>query len=110
MASGGQRDLTKESFWRRQLERHSASKLSVRGWCLRHNLAEPTFYWWRKELARRDVEQSAFVPVHGVEDEAPHAGAAIEIVLAGQRCIRVIGRVDRQALTDVLAVMGPRSC
>jgi hypothetical protein len=40
-----------------------------------------------------------------VEDEASNAGAAIEIVLASQRRVRVIGRVDRQALTDVLAVL-----
>jgi hypothetical protein len=78
---------------------------------------EAAFYWWRKELTRRDAEEPAavpretqkrpvpFVPVQVVADGREDAGGGIEIVLAGGQCIRISGRVDRQALADVLAVM-----
>ncbi len=48
-----QRDLKKEEFWRRMLRREAGSGLSVRAWCLKHNLQPSAFYWWRRELARR---------------------------------------------------------
>jgi hypothetical protein len=34
------------------------SGLSVRAFCQRRGLAEPSFYFWRKEVARRDAEQA----------------------------------------------------
>lgn len=34
------------------------------------------------------------------------AEGSIEIVLSGDRCIRVRGRVNREMLADVLAVLG----
>jgi hypothetical protein len=48
-------DLAKEQSWRRRLEAHGASGLSVRAFCRREGLAEPRFYWWRREIARRDT-------------------------------------------------------
>ncbi len=110
MARGARRDLSKESFWRRLVGRQATSGLSVRVWCRRHGQRESAFYWWRTELTRRDAEQTTFVPVHVAGDEATGGDGWIEIVLAGQRRIRLSGRVDRQALTDVLAVMEERAC
>jgi len=112
MASGASR----ESFWRRMIRGQIKSGLSIRSWCRQRSLAEPTFYWWRKELARRDaacgepgqVEPATFVPVHVVEESS--STGAIEIVLSRQWRVRVIGRVDRQMLTDVLAVVTSSSC
>jgi len=110
MASGARRDLSKESFWRRLVRRQATSGLSARAWCRRHGQREFAFYWWRRELARRDAEQTTFAPVHVAGDEAAGGEGWIEIVLAGQRRIRLSGRVDRQVLADVLAVMEERAC
>ena len=99
------RDLRKESFWRRMVKRQADGSLTVRAFCERHGQPPSAFYWWRAELARREMEQPAFVPVQVTEPVAAEGGAWIEIVLADQRRIRVGGRVDRQMLADVLAVM-----
>ena len=56
MAKRGTRDLEKESLWRRRLETHAGSGQSVRGWCRDYGVTETAFYWWRRELARRDAE------------------------------------------------------
>jgi hypothetical protein len=100
------RDMKKESWWRRIVQGHSGSGMSVRVWCRRYRVKEVAFYWWRRELARRDAEQPvSFVPVDIREDRAAEQGGGIEIMLAGGWCVRVRGRVDRQVLADVLAVM-----
>ena len=48
-------DLRKEMFWRRTIDRHASSGLSVRAWCRNQGLKEAAFYWWRRELVRRDA-------------------------------------------------------
>lgn len=100
------RDLKKESLWRRMVQEQPGSGMSVRAWCRKHRVKEVTFYWWRKELARRNAERPvSFVPVRVGEDDREDEGGGIEIVLAGGQCVRVSGRMDRRALADVLAVL-----
>ncbi len=113
------RDLKKEELWRRVVRRQARSGLSVRAWCRKHNLQQSAFYWWRRELARRDVEAAettsahastrspspAFVPVRLTEDGSAKSDPVIEIILTNGRRIRLRGAVNRQALTDVLAVL-----
>jgi len=109
MANGAAvRDRKKESCWRRHLKAQPQGGLSVAAYCRRHGLREYGFYWWRRELARRDAAvPAAFVPVH-VTVERPAAAreeerGAIEIVLPGDRRVRVMGSaVDRGMLADVL--------
>jgi transposase len=105
------RDLKKESFWRRIIRGQAGSGLCVRAWCRKRRVKEVAFYWWRRELARRDAEQPvSFVPVHVREDAPAAEGSDIEIVLNGGWCLRIRGRVDRQMLADVMAVLGPQAC
>lgn len=125
------RDLKKASFWRRMVQAQGGSGMSVRAWCRRRRVKEVTFYWWRRELARRDAEvcvrrdlevcvprcaeacvdreteklSASFVPVRVLDDAPAARGSRIEIVLAGGQRVRVSGRVDRQTLADVLAVL-----
>jgi hypothetical protein len=122
MARGAlHRDMAKEQFWREQMAGQAGSSLSIRGYCRRHRLRESAFYFWRKELARRGADSKpkvAFVPVR-ITDEPPASPGAsgesiapgrIEIVLSDRRQIHVIGRVDRRAVADVLAVLEGRPC
>ena len=51
------RSVEKEAYWRGQLERQSASGLSIRRWCRESGVSEPTFYVWRRELRKRDHER-----------------------------------------------------
>lgn len=43
----------KERFWRGHVGEQAAGGLSVRLYCERHGLTEPSFYAWRRELTRR---------------------------------------------------------
>jgi len=108
MGSRG-RDRAKEAFWRRVIREQPKSGLSVRAWCVRHSVTEPSFYGWRRQLARRDeaFQTASFVPVQvtaearGAEDPA----SRIEIMFPDARRVAIIGAVDRGALRDVLAVL-----
>jgi len=109
------RDPKKEAFWRQTIRGQRRSGMSIRAWCRRHALREASFYWWRTRLAQADAQTSVLVPVRVTADSsvadafdlpAVHgAQGRIEIVLPFRRCVRLIGPVDRQALTDVLAVL-----
>ena len=123
MPIGERRDPTKEKFWRGMIRGQAGSRFSVRAWCYRHGHKESAFYWWRTELARRDTAQrqgkprrtkSSFVPVRiaaaSALTDSSSAEARIEIVLPDQRRVQVIGRVDRETLGEVLAVLEARPC
>lgn len=59
---GTQRSIEKERAWRAVVERQRQSGLSIRAFCRRDSLSEPSFYAWRRELWRRDRERSAHQP------------------------------------------------
>ena len=106
--ANAQRDRGKEQFWRQALARWRHSGITVRAYCAQHGLSEPSFYAWRKELARRDRRAAepaggvaAFVPVQIV----PEPGVAIEIVMRQGHVVRVRPGFDRQTLRSVLAVL-----
>ena len=108
MAAG--RDHKKEAAWRRHIRAQAGSGLSVGVYCRQHALQASGFYWWRRELARRDAEQppppATFVPVTVAARTPAFTGKGrIEIILPGERRVRVVGAVDRQRLADVLAVL-----
>lgn len=128
------RDLKKEKFWRRMIGSQARSGVSISAWCRRQALREPSFYWWRRRLARtarKGMARSrkptpfaarptalgsmgeqgpALVPVRVLASEGGSAEGLIEIVLSGDRRIRVGGPVDRRLLADVLAVLEAAPC
>lgn len=111
MAYGTRRDLKQEALWRRRLRRQAQSGLSVQAWCRQQDTRASAFYWWRTQLARRDAASPPFVPVRVTAEPATVASPGrLEIVLAGGRCVRVVGPVDRQALADVLTVLAAPAC
>lgn len=114
MAKGKQRDGRREARWREIIAEHQRSGLGVRAFCRASSVRETAFYYWRRELRRRQGERKQrrddapaaapmFVPVHLAEDDVP--AAPIEIVLLTGCRVHVTGRVDREALTEVLAAL-----
>jgi transposase-like protein len=107
------RDGGKERFWRRAVARWRKSGVTVRDYCGAENLAETAFYYWRRELARRDGQaqegrrkgRPLFVPVQVRHEAGSASRSPIEIVLACGRVVRVRRGFDRQLLADVLAVL-----
>ena len=64
------RDLNREQVWRRHLEQERFSGLTARAYCRANALQESAFFFWKKEIAKRDRESTAppnptpaFVPV-----------------------------------------------
>lgn len=108
------RDGSKEQYWRGYLARREASGLSVRDFCEFHGLSQQSFYWWRREISRRDQAKSQFLPVQVVPDQPPthSGGAAVEIILAQGRLLRVGPGFDPQTLVRVIELLeaGGRSC
>jgi hypothetical protein len=103
MTPGKPRDARKERQWRQWIAAWQASGLSVRVFCARHGLAEPSFYAWRKKLTRWDAAAPAFVPVQVVPDETGAGG--VTVVLAGGRTVRVSPGFDAATLQRVVAVL-----
>jgi hypothetical protein len=88
-----QRDPGKEAFWRDAIRRQAGSGLSVREFCRRHRLSEPSFYERRRTFqgrdARRPAASPAFVPVI-VRDERPaQSGLSVVIEMRGGRLLRL---------------------
>ena len=98
--------------------------MTIREFCHQSKLKESAFYFWRKELLRRDTVQqrhrdhvrptppAAFVPVsvtagaaEPVQEDAASRAGRIEILLPGGQRICMTAPVDRQALADVLAAL-----
>jgi len=120
----------KEQFWRQHVEAWRKSEKSVRAYCAEAALSVPSFYAWRRELARRDgvepqakqlrgetrgttsgVSRREIGPSTWVQLQVPSVAAApIEIELAGGTVVRLRGEVSRQALSDVLAALEARPC
>ena len=64
MAQGKPRDSRKEQQWRRLIQLWKNSGLTVRAFCARHHITQPSFYAWRRELQQRDAS-ALFMPKEG---------------------------------------------
>jgi len=120
------RDPAKERCWRRVLGQWRRSGLTAREFCAETGLSEPSFYAWRREIARRDQERTAgtqattavsacrrsaaalpaFVPVR-IEASA---ACALEVVVAGGRLVRVRPGFEAAVLRQLLAVLEEPPC
>src|SRR5262245_33591416 len=105
MSQGRPRDTRKEQQWRRWIGQWQQSGLSVRAFCARHDLAEPSFYAWRRLIQRRDGKGGTFLPVQVVAGAEPSLASTFEVVLAGGRTLRVPPGFDAAALRQLLAVL-----
>jgi transposase-like protein len=104
MAHGKPRDLRKEQHWRRLIQLWKNSGLTVRAFCARHHITQPSFYAWRRELQQRDAA-TTFVPVRVAADDQAASSTPIEIFLAGGRSVRITPGFDPLTLRQLLAVL-----
>ncbi len=131
-------DPAKERLWRRTIVRWGKSDLSVRTFCEKEQVSLASFYWWRRELAKREKTRQvstrtrragrssaktlpngtvrsrrspAFVPVRVLPDAFTlHGANAIEIVLRSGHQVRVGTDVNAAALAQIVAVLEGRPC
>jgi transposase-like protein len=113
----------RELEWRDALRRYVESGLTVRDFCRRERLAESLFYYWKREIARRDLGLKAptrngrakprrprhaatkhgFVPLNVCRVELTHA--PLELVLTDGRCVRIGGDFDESVLKKLLGTL-----
>lgn len=110
MSTTKQRSSSKERFWRTMVRRWRRSGLSIREFCAEQQIAEPSFYAWRRTIARRDAEATSFVPVRVVPDErsgpnGDKSGGGLELVLRAGRLLRIGPGFDTPTLQRLLAVL-----
>jgi hypothetical protein len=116
MARSRGRSAARERYWRGILFDWEASGLSVSAYCRRHGVAQPSLYYWRRELASRDRvvdapgnslvrrAEPAFVPVRVVGSEP------IEVVMRSGQVVRVAAGFDPTHLRAVVSALEAKPC
>jgi hypothetical protein len=102
-----QRDPQREQSWREVLVEFRASGQSVREFCQQRRLVESAFYYWQRELQRRDAEPApssppAFVPVKVV------AAATIEVRCPSGHVVS-LSNADSDMLRHLFAALAPEA-
>ncbi|CAN5140462.1 hypothetical protein BH10CYA1_BH10CYA1_58560 [soil metagenome] len=95
MPKKGKRDLVKERFWRKAIERYRASGKTRSKFCTDESLSADMLVYWSKVISERDAELISedsviapkfFVPVTVADQDCPQSGthqkAIAEIVLS----------------------------
>ena len=108
---GPVRSGKRERYWRELVKGQPRSGVSIRQWCQRHGVSEPSFYFWRRELAHRGAGPQ-IVPVE-VSPSSPISNADLEIELPGPVIVRVRAGCDAELLRQTLSLLSgqePEPC
>lgn len=105
-------DLERERFWRSVVEGWSASGLSIREWCRRRQVSEPSFYAWRRELNRRTTRRTGvnsvaplLLPITIEPSHTTTTAAPLVIELSGVVRVHVRSGCDAVLLATVLRTL-----
>ena len=121
------RDPAKEKYWRRLVRQWRRSGLTPRAFCVDRRISESSFYGWRREIVRRDAERGttpkqvaggqqssgaaapAFVEL-AIGANSALLPAAIEVVVAERRVLRVRPGFDADLLRQLVRLLEEPSC
>jgi transposase-like protein len=114
----GRRDLGLERQWRERMSHWQASGLSVREFCQRRGLTEPTFHYWRRELRMRDAAASTAAmssssgnksrPVFVPLTVLPAATLAVEVRCPSGHVV-LLPSCDATCLASLFAALDPQA-
>jgi hypothetical protein len=123
MAGRTARSVEKERYWREVIDGWRRSGGSVREWCSKRHVSEPSFYSWRRVLTERDAAaesqpaggqnsgqkpaQTTMLPVEIMPIRSPQEPAPLEITFAGGTHLLVRAHCQAALLREVLAVLRP---
>jgi len=93
----GSLDSRKACEWQRRMTRFAEAQQSVAQFCRKEGVAVPSFYHWRKRLARRSrlaEEAAGFRPVRlvgsaGVAVQLP-GGTQLHVPISDARALRLV--------------------
>ena len=113
-----QRDLGLERQWRERMAGWRASGLSVRDFCQRRGLTEPTFHYWRRELRIRDAAASTAAMKSSSENKSrpvfvpltvlPSATLAVEVRCPSGHVV-LLPSCDATSLASLFAALDPQA-
>ncbi|HEX9525558.1 MAG TPA: hypothetical protein VF949_21470 [Reyranella sp.] len=120
-----QLDLGKQQLWLGRIRRWQRSQLSVRDFCTRHRLSEPSFYSWRRLLTERGLLPPAGAAAQPNADSGPTATPLfvaatladreaapqpLEILLPDGLAVRVAAGFDAATLRELLTLLREQPC
>ena len=124
----GQERSAREEYWQGMMRQQKNSGLSISAFCREHEVAEGSFFYWRRKLtngqsqkraagedeetrrsSRRNNAVAKFIPVE-IPTANRTAGASCEVVLPDGCRIIVPTHCDAEWLGKLLVVLGERAC
>jgi transposase-like protein len=102
MAKSSDAPSSRREFWQRLIAQHTQSGLSIRAFCQLHQVAEHSFYFWRKRLGSEGatVRFALVAPTGSATAPVP-----LELLLASGHRLRIAPGVDPATLRTVLDVL-----
>jgi len=107
-------DPRREAFWRRMLRRRAKSGMTIAEFCANEDLTESAFYYWQRQIRRRDSQSRALnsdsngeatlLPVQILDDCV--GAAPVEIVASNGYLVRVGEAATTDHVRRVLQAIG----
>src|SRR6266478_2131375 len=112
-------DVSKQDRWLELIRRWQRSQSTVREFCQRHQVSEPSFFSWRRALNERGLLDDAIpaktstpVPafVKLTTRAAEPTASPIELVLNQRRLLRLRPGFDADMLLELLRLLEEPAC
>ncbi len=102
-------DTDQQQFWEMVFETFRSSGLSVRRFCKREGLSEPSFYSWRKRLSKdntpsneeQGIDSSSFIKVSIPDQQSCN----LELVLTSGNILKIPNDFNTKMLNDILLAL-----
>lgn len=95
----------KPKYWSKLIAEQEAGGQKVRAFCRERGITEPSFYYWRKRLRKRESLQFALLATTSADTGSK--ASTLELVLRNGERLRIGNQVDAATLRIVLeAVRG----
>ena len=93
----------KPEYWRKLIAEQEGGGQKVRPFCRERGITEPSFYYWRKRLRKRESVQFALIET-GPTDTGSTT-SVFELVLTSGERLRIGNEADAATLRMVLEVV-----
>lgn len=94
---------SKPEYWRKLIAEQESGGRQVRQFCRERGITEPSFYYWRMRLRKRELVQFALLDTRPTDTGS--TTSALELVLASGERLRIGNEVDAATLRMVLEIV-----
>jgi transposase-like protein len=94
---------SKPEYWRKLIAEQEGGGRKVRPFCRERGITEPSFYYWRKRLRKRESVQFALLETRPTDTGS--RTSAFELVLTSGERLRIGNDVDAATLRMVLEIV-----